>query len=1372
MVFGKLISANRELHQRALLTNIRCKQINTINIVEPTKATNNLQITYPINSLADETTIIVNSDITTRPVTFLVDTGSSISLINASVIKKDTSIDCNKKVELISATGHNTSTIASCTSKLNINNNILQFVFHVYDGNTIPIKYDGILGYDFMHSFNCMIDLQNNILTFNLNDNLMNREFFDNGKDVEQLPTKTAGNEKCNEDDDLELSMKAFNIAANSTQTKEWADLIPHKKKNKKCFSFVHKDHNNKSYVYPMYTNTKLCTYLKHLYASEDVSYAIHENTAMAINFKLKLPNGTYVFNNTSPLPKVSIPDALIRVDNFSTLLLVKNMNNFPVHLNASILSNARLEEASKYQIFQISKSEDSNVTSERIKFIEAALNFDGSLEEIKNDVISLCKKYNDCFHIPGDKISHTDVITHKIILKPDAVPKFIKQYRIPESQKSELQRQLNEMEDQNIIEKSTSTGWNSPIILVPKCDEQGNKTKFRLVVDFRKLNEATVPLQFPIPSIDSIIDRLSNSKIFSTLDLHGAFYQIKLEETSRPLTTFENNNFTYRFKSMPQGLHTSPATMQNAVNLMFKDLLNNGVNVYFDDVLIYTNTADAHLSLLEKVFILLRKHRFKLKIEKCKFLRTQVNYLGYIINQDGCLPNPNKIECIIKYPTPKNVTETQRFLGMANYFRKYVRNYAFLAKPMYNLLRKGQAFLWDSKCTASFESLKTALTTPPVLIFPNFNEVFIITTDASNVGVAAVLSQGNLPNDRPIQFCSKVLNGAQRNYSTIEKELYAIVYATEMFRHYILGVHFLLYTDHRPLVHLFNLKNPTSRLYRWRMALSEFTFKIVYKRGSQNTVADALSRIEPLVSLESTELIQQPDNKPVLAITRSKAKQLSADRNSQTHDDITSTYNIEENNNILTNSQSVDHIFFLFDSENCELKRKLEYKLKTNIIFPQNFLPCLPHKFNDDLTFFLMPPEKYETERIAKLKLLLNTILDICTRYNYQDIAVNIDMKNPKQYFEFKFIFKVIFAPSSIITKFYLNKVMEVFELDQILEILNSYHNSSLAGHTSFGKAKNAIRRYFSWPSMDRDIKQFIDNCDICKKSKITRHTHSPMIITSTAEFPFQKVYIDFVNVERQHSNTYPCIFTCIDELTKYAIAVRAKNSTALLAAKKFVKHVVLKFNIPESVVSDQGAAFLSETFKEITKLFKIKKITTTPYRPNANIVERFHRTLAQHLIACVHINPLSWHEHLDSAVFAYNNSLNSATAFSPHQLLFGFRVQLPSSITRSDSIIYNYDNYKDELQRTLRAYWKTAKENIEYKKIQNKKQRDKNANPLNINVGDQVYLKKPFKEHKFATPYDGPFTIEEILSPVTVKIKTKNNKIITTHTDKLKPH
>lgn len=1278
-------------------------------------------VKIPLIMQQDQILLKSETSISKRPVTYLIDSGSSVSLIDGKLLKNGTPISRSNTIKLKSATGHSAQSIALTTAQLLLENAEIGQTFHVFD-QSMPLSYDGILGWDFIFNNLCIIDFDSGYIEIKIPINLQNQIH----------PTKSTSTKKI-----FEVPEKVFNSSIN---------------------------------VKNVQTQSEVQNYLSGLSSSETKTTTVPEMSTKSISISTTLEDGCYVINNFKILPHVSTPDTLIEVKNNRTIIPVINHNNFPVKINHNTLkAKVNIEKLSGYHIFTLVKE---NGETERVKYVRNRVALEHCDIEIKNTLTCLLEKYNDCFFIEGDTVNHTDITVHKIDLLPNAKPVYVKQYRIPVSQQAELQRQLETLEQQKVIEKCSASGWNSPIILVPKTDENGEKKKSRLVVDFRRVNECTVPLQFPIPSLDSIVDQLAHSTIFSTLDLHGAFYQIQLDEPSRSITTFQNNNFSYRFLSMPMGLKTSPATLQSAVNIIFKDMLNKGVNIYFDDILVYSKDIESHLCLLESVLKLLRRHSFKLKIEKCKFLQPKVEYLGHIIDKNGSLPNPAKTDCISKYPKPKNVIETQRFLGLCNYYRKFVKQYAQTAKPLYCLIKKDSIFNWNDACDVAFETLKSALINPPVLSFPDFNRKFIVTTDSSDKAVGAVLSQGEIPLDKPIQFASKVLNPAQQNYSTIEKELYAIVFAVEAFKHFLYGFEFILYTDHKPLTYLFNFKNTRSRLYRWKLLLSEFNFQIFYKKGSHNTVADALSRID-------ISQLSPCDTTNLMAITRSKSKEIQNSLQElptenkidevvsrQTSPDF---FQIEENNDLFSDISQTDHVFNIFPSANCEMKKKLEHRLKTNIKMPEHALPCTPHELNTDHTIYILPLTMRESDRILNIKMVLNGILSSCQDNNYAEIAINIDIREAKHYFEFKSIFQSIFNGSQITPKFYLNKTIDIHDIDHIMEILNTYHNSPLAGHTSYDKTKNAIKRYYNWPTMNQDIKQFVKNCEICKKAKITRHTRSPMQITSTSEYPFQKVYIDFVNVEREHVNDYPSIFTCIDELTKYAIAVRAKNNTAILAAKKFVKHVVLKYNIPQSVVSDRGSAFLSQTFAEVTKLFKIKKITTTSYRPNSNIVERFHRTLQQHLVTCVHKNPSSWHEHIDSAVFAYNNAINSATGYSPHELLFGYKIQLPNSIKNSTSPIYNYENYSAQLRHNLSNYWAIAKQTIEQRKISNKEYRDQHCNPITLNINDQVLMIKPQKEHKFATPYEGPYVVTEIVSPVTVRIK-KGNRIFSVHTDKLK--
>lgn len=462
-----------------------------------------------------------------------------------------------------------------------------------------------------------------------------------------------------------------------------------------------------------------------------------------------------------------------------------------------------------------------------------------------KKYVHQICVKYPFQFFMKGDILGNTTVIQHRIKLLPNTKTINIRQYRIPHFHKKILQDMINDYEEQGIIEKCQSP-FNSPAILVGKKDNKGDKTDFRFVVDYRKLNESSELYNFPIPFIDDILDGLSGCKIFTTLDIKGAFHQITLEKSCRDYTAFTAGNFQYRWVRMPMGLSSAPLTWQRA-NTILSYLIGNGVYVYLDDVIIYAKDFEDHNNTLHKVMQLLKEHNLQLKISKCNFFAKEFEYLGHLVSVDGIKANPKKIEVIRQYPRPKDIKQIQSFLGMINYYRRFINGFARIAKPLTILCKKDQPFIWTNFTQTAFEKLKTILAEEITLAFPNFESIFYVTTDASDIALGGVLSQGDLPNDRPLQFVSKTLTDTQRHYSTIQKELLAIVESIKAFRPYIYGRFSVLITDHKPLCFLFNMKDCGSRLFRQRLELSNYNFKILHRPGSQNSVADALSRIKPI---------------------------------------------------------------------------------------------------------------------------------------------------------------------------------------------------------------------------------------------------------------------------------------------------------------------------------------------------------------------------------------------------------------------------------------------------------------------------------------------------------------------------------------------
>ncbi|XP_036150748.1 uncharacterized protein LOC118648534 [Monomorium pharaonis] len=416
------------------------------------------------------------------------------------------------------------------------------------------------------------------------------------------------------------------------------------------------------------------------------------------------------------------------------------------------------------------------------------------------------------------------------------------KQYRYPPIHKDEIDRQVGELLKNDVIKPSTSP-YNSPLWIVPKkADSKGNK-RWRLVIDFRSLNEKTLGDAYPLPNITEILDQLGSAKYFSVFDLASGFHQIPMHESDAPKTAFSTPFGHYEYKRMPFGLKNAPATFQRLMDLVLSGLQGITLFVYLDDVVIYASSLKEHKKKFNQLAERLRQANLKLQPDKCEFLRKEVTYLGHVINENGVKPDPKKIEAVMHFPHPKNTKNIREFLGLAGYYRRFIPNFSCVAKPLTNLLKKDEPFAWQQAQEIAFTTLRKQLCSEPLLQHPDFTKPFILTTDASGYAIGGILSQGDIGRDLPIAYTSRLLNTAEQNYSTIEKELLAIVYSTHYFRPYLYGNKFKLVTDHKPLVWMHSVKDPTSRLMRWRLKLAEYEFEIVYKAGKTNVNADALSR-------------------------------------------------------------------------------------------------------------------------------------------------------------------------------------------------------------------------------------------------------------------------------------------------------------------------------------------------------------------------------------------------------------------------------------------------------------------------------------------------------------------------------------------------
>ena len=380
---------------------------------------------------------------------------------------------------------------------------------------------------------------------------------------------------------------------------------------------------------------------------------------------------------------------------------------------------------------------------------------------------------------------------------------------------------------------------WASNVVLVKKSDGS-----LRFCIDYRQLNNLTVKNSYPLPRIDTCFDALGDAKFFSTLDLRQGYWQVENDPETADKTTFITRKGASKFKVLPFGLSNAPAVFQRLMNLVMRGLTWEACLVFLDDIVVMSTTFEQHLERLRAVFGRLRSANLKLKPSKCKLFQLKVKFLGSIVSANGIEPDPDKLKVIEEWPVPKNLTELRAFVGLASYYRRHVEGFSDLAKPLSELTRKNQPFIWGPDQQQAFEILKNRLMNYPVLAPPLPEGRFIIDTDASDFAMGAVLQQEQNGTIRVISYASKTFDAAERQYCTTRKELAAVIYALKTFRHYVLGVEkFLLRTDHGALTSLFRVPVPIQQQARYLNFLADYNFEIQHRAGIYHGNSDGLSR-------------------------------------------------------------------------------------------------------------------------------------------------------------------------------------------------------------------------------------------------------------------------------------------------------------------------------------------------------------------------------------------------------------------------------------------------------------------------------------------------------------------------------------------------
>lgn len=926
----------------------------------------------------------------------------------------------------------------------------------------------------------------------------------------------------------------------------------------------------------------------------EDHKINLTEQEFQFIKIKTE-ENGDFLIEEEKPHENFSILPGLYRSENNLAFIAVQNHSKTTLEINSNEIkfdNSPKEVEDDMFDLIDLPKQVDPK----NFKIRDDHMN-----EEEKIALRKVINQYKEVLYVESDKLSFTHKIKHNI-RTVDNIPVHTKSYKYPYVYENEVQQQVKKMLTDGIIKESISP-YTSPVWVVPKKSDASGRRKFRLVIDYRKLNEKTINDKYPIPEITDILDKLGKATYFSTIDLVSGFHQIQLAEEDTEKTAFSVNGGKYEFTRMPFGLKNAPATFQRVMDCVLRDLIGVCCFVYMDDIIIFSSSLQEHMRNLSQVLKRLKDARLKIQLDKCEFFRKETQFLGHTVSEDGVRPNSDKIESIRKWSVPKNEKEVRQFLGTLGYYRRFIKDFAKIVKPLTGLLRKDTEFEITPEIKACFEKCKELLTLDPVLIYPDFSKEFILTTDASDYAIGAVLSQGPIGKDRPIAYASRTLSQTEERYSTTEKEFLAIVWAVKHFRPYLYGRKFKMFTDHQPLT--FSMTNANHRIIRGKLALEEFDYELIYKPGKQNVVADALSRlkIEEINSNSQSSVEVEP---------------------SETGNETES-----ESDGMTIHSADTSDDYYIPYTE------KPINTFRTQVIFKIG---------NVDITAYEQIFPKYHRHTIVRKEFTEEEIVEVLKRTlnprGMSCLKIPISLAQLVQE-----TFKKHFSSNKIYKVFVSETLLEDIRMeDQQDEIVRRTHNH---GHRGIKENKNQILLTKFFPQLDRKLKIFISACDICKKGKYDRQPPKLIRKSTFGEKPFDRVHIDIFFLKGQKW------LTIVDSFSKFANAIPLASRT-IVDVKTAITDHIRQFGRPQTIVSDQEPSFRSIDFIGFLNDLGIEIHFASGSNSNG-IVERFHSTLIEIFRTNkAKFKDVTLNDQVNIAVDIYNSSFHSAIKNLPRNLVF----------------------------------------------------------------------------------------------------------------------
>ena len=867
-----------------------------------------------------------------------------------------------------------------------------------------------------------------------------------------------------------------------------------------------------------------------------------------------------------------------------------------------------------------------------------------------------LLLKHQTVFSKDKWDIGHCEALPFDIALKPDAKPCSDRPYRYSPPMTKLVKVEIDRLLAAGIIRPSMSE-WASPVVAVLKKDGTA-----RITVNYRKLNSMTVVPQMPLPHIADILDSLGGSTVFTTMDITSGYFTSAIKAEAIPLTAMVTAFGLYEWLRCPQGAAGAPGHFTRLMAVILAGL--ERVQPFIDDVIVNSQTVDQHLDDLDKLFTRLSDHNVKLAPGKVYIGCRSVKFLGHVVNVKGILPDPSKVAALVNMPLPATLAALRSWLGLANYYRRFIKGMARIIAPLTALLQKDAPFELGLMQRAAIREVNLALARHTLMVYPDYSAAasgerpFILSTDASKEGFGVVLSQYDSDGtEQPIAFASRATLRNERNWGITDLEAGAVVYGVKKFRHMLWGTPFQILTDHRALVYLESCKDKTARLARWYEFLSAFQYTITYKQGAKHSNADGVSR-NPLPATD-TDVTAEHEDTVLESYALELVHRSPTDRQSQL-----SAVELIAGAELLDLSIRINTAFSDYATSGVEAgtlvcPHSYVTLAVTDVLTERGLgMPA----FSSDDTLGTLSASQWQEAQSSDPQLSLITqylknkqlpseapqaaaIVKLSTgcylqRHGDATLLVRADWR-PKH--------AAIGLPG---VQLAVPKCLR----DQVLQCL---HGTAWAGHQGVRRTMAAVRKHVWWPTWEADTAYWVQHCWPCQARKRGgRVSRWPQVLRDMPQSAFDSVAFDIFGPLPKSAAGHTHVLVMQDLYTRWVdiYALLPAQNTADGIATILVDEYCTRHGVPRTLLSDRGTQFMAALSVSVYKHMGVRKLFTTAYHPQCNgTVERFMQSLATMLSMVVDGSHSDWHLWLNHVAFAYNASEHAATGVSPFLMATG---------------------------------------------------------------------------------------------------------------------